>query len=552
MQGGIVLMRRSRVFISMVLGLGLTLALLWIMRGAFSVALAESEPAFTLPSLARQHAPVVITGGLLANLIGSPVDEIFVYAYQGTTATQIPFQIDERNGEGMYVPVEDGQLDDNDELVFMAMDGGSQVDNPSLDVGDTSITPTYVITLTDPISDTRAWTYVFCSAALSRTFTADYVSYDGGNDRITGPGRYAVGFNATHAFRDFLTLGNSDLDLLDRDKLRVTGTATIPPFPPVPFSADEQDVAKSAVHALDGPVRVTRVSTNTFIMPDGPVRVTTNLFAYQSLVVQPTMVVIPGDPIQCAYYRTSIDWNARALGMTYYDANNPAGVTVDGIPDVITVTPPTRWTQVAGITGTLINVSEIPAGFGGGQSTYYKDNSAVDSDDTGDQLSYGDAGFQAEDLNSRIYKILMHTYFLTGTTANVGPTYVDYYDQPLQASVAVFTPAPAWISVVAVEDAAYIYPGETATYTLWLTASKGLAEAVVLSLQGAPSATSVSFQPNPVIPPGSSELYITTTASTAVGTYAMTVTGTSGVLTDTANLTLVMDYRKTYLPIILK
>jgi hypothetical protein len=157
-----------RLLITVSLGLGLTLALLWMLRDLSGPALAQNNPALVPPLLARQHAPVVINVSLLSNLTGNPLEEIFVYAYQGTTPTQIPFQIDEQDVGGMYVAVEDGQLDDDDEPVFMAIDGGGWVDNPSLDVGGTPITPTYVITLTDPISNTHAWAYAFRSGDLLR------------------------------------------------------------------------------------------------------------------------------------------------------------------------------------------------------------------------------------------------------------------------------------------------------------------------------------------------------------------------------------------------
>jgi hypothetical protein len=214
-------MKQSRLLITLALGLGLTLALLWILRGPSGPAPAETGLAPTPPSLARQHDPVVITGGLLSDLTGTPLHDIFVYAYRGTALAQIPFQIDERDGSGTYVPVEDGHLDDNDELVFMAMDGGGRVDNPLLDAGSTSSTPTYVITLTDPLSNTHAWAYVFHSGDLTYSVTADCVSYDDGNDRVVSPGRYSFGFSTTHAFRDYLTLGDSSADLAARDKLRV-------------------------------------------------------------------------------------------------------------------------------------------------------------------------------------------------------------------------------------------------------------------------------------------------------------------------------------------
>lgn len=96
------------------------------------------------------------------------------------------------------------------------------------------------------------------------------------------------------------------------------------------------------------------------------------------------------------------------------------------------------------------------------------------------------------------------------------------------------------ISVTAVTDVANIYAGETANYTLSLTATEGLSDPVTLSLQGSPPESTVSFVPNPVTPPGTSQLYVTTTAAAPSGTYPMTVTASSGALTDTANLSLVV------------
>jgi hypothetical protein len=439
-------MKHSNSLVALAIGLGLTLALLWILQGPSGPALAEAGLAPTPPSLARQHDPVVITGGLLSDLAGHPLHDIFVYAHRGTALVQIPFQIDERDGSGTYVPVEDGHLDDDDELVFMAMDGGGRVDNPSLDAGGTSITPTYVITLTDPLSNTNAWAYVFHSGDITYSVAADYVSYDDGNDRVISPGRYSFGFSTTHAFRNYLTLGDSSVDLLDRDKLRVAGTVSIPPFPPISVSADEEDVAKRGVHVIDGPVRVTRVSTGALEVETIGTLVTSTatLFAYRSLAVQLAPIEIPGGLVQITYQRTSMDWNERAVGMVYYDANNPAGVTIVGNSEVIT-TPPTRWTQVTGVTGTVVSVSQIPADLGGTRSTYYKDDNDFDADDTGDHRSYGDAGFQVYDPNPGSYTVLGQTYFLTEATANVGATHVDYYDHPIQVSVAAFTPPKQYI-----------------------------------------------------------------------------------------------------------
>ncbi len=104
-----------------------------------------------------------------------------------------------------------------------------------------------------------------------------------------------------------------------------------------------------------------------------------------------------------------------------------------------------------------------------------------------------------------------------------------------------WTGSPYWISLTAVNNVASIHPDETATYTLSLTASEGLTAPVTLTLQDAPAGTTTSFNPNPVTPPGNSQLYITTTITfTLTEIYTMTVTGSSGALTDTANLTLIV------------
>ena len=421
-------MKPFRLLAAFTLALWLAAFLLWALHRSSGPALAQT---ITPPTLTRQDDPVVITGGLLSRLAGVRLDDIFVYAYHNASLTQIPFQIDERLASGMYVPFENGTLGNDDELVFMAMDAGGWDDDPWLSTANIFISPIYVIAITDPVSNTHAWAYVFRSAALNRTFTEDYVSYDSGNDRIISPGRYALGFNPTYGIRDYQTLGNSSTDLLDRDKLRLTGIA----LGLFPFSINEQNVTQSGVHAIDGPVRVTRVNTTTLNVSGFQIQGNATVFAYRSLFARPAVLEPPSE-IQITSLRLSTDWNNQAAGMTYYDANTPVGVTIDGIPDAIAATPATRWSQVTGVTGTAITVLRIPAGVGGAQSTYYKDDSALDSGDTGDRRSYGDAGIRVDNPNAGTYTLLAHTYFLTGSMGHVGSVYANYYDHPLLVSVS--------------------------------------------------------------------------------------------------------------------
>jgi hypothetical protein len=98
-----------------------------------------------------------------------------------------------------------------------------------------------------------------------------------------------------------------------------------------------------------------------------------------------------------------------------------------------------------------------------------------------------------------------------------------------------------WIAITAVDDEMRVYSGETATYTLSLSASAGFTAPVTLTLGGAPSEAMTSFEPNPLTPPGTSQLSVTTTASTLARTYTMIVTGTADQVTATMSLTLTVD-----------
>lgn len=150
------------------------------------------------------------------------------------------------------------------------------------------------------------------------------------------------------------------------------------------------------------------------------------------------------------------------------------------------------------------------------------------------------------------FEIDQGTQILTVTTYGIDP----YSEAELAATpgdVITRTPtvvsqfvvppyeAPSWISVTATIGEASIYPGETATYTLSVSVSEGFSDPVTLTLLGAPPDALVSFDPHPVDPPGTSQLYVTTTASSVTGTYVMTATGAASQVTDTASLTLTIE-----------
>ncbi|MFZ2488390.1 MAG: proprotein convertase P-domain-containing protein [Anaerolineae bacterium] len=77
-----------------------------------------------------------------------------------------------------------------------------------------------------------------------------------------------------------------------------------------------------------------------------------------------------------------------------------------------------------------------------------------------------------------------------------------------------------------------------AQYTVALTALYGFSSPVTLSASGNPSGTTATFSPNPATPTANSTLTIGNTGAAAAGSYPLTLTGTSGALSHTANVTL--------------
>jgi hypothetical protein len=85
-----------------------------------------------------------------------------------------------------------------------------------------------------------------------------------------------------------------------------------------------------------------------------------------------------------------------------------------------------------------------------------------------------------------------------------------------------------------------IAPGAGTAYTLAVTRTLGFSGSVSLSISGLPSGAAGSFGPNPASGT-TSTLSVTSSTGTPLGTYPLTITGTSGSLTRSAPATLVVS-----------
>ncbi len=103
----------------------------------------------------------------------------------------------------------------------------------------------------------------------------------------------------------------------------------------------------------------------------------------------------------------------------------------------------------------------------------------------------------------------------------------------VQQSFAVAASAPPDFSLSASPSSQSVRRGNTATYTVTITALNGFNGAVTLSITGQPSGSTVTFTPNPAAT--SSTLTVATLPGTTRRTYTLTITGVSGSLSHSIN-----------------
>lgn len=86
-----------------------------------------------------------------------------------------------------------------------------------------------------------------------------------------------------------------------------------------------------------------------------------------------------------------------------------------------------------------------------------------------------------------------------------------------------------------------VSPGGAIDYEISLTSQNGFAAPVSLSVAGLPSNASAGWQTNPVTPPGSTRLRISTAGGVPPGTYDLVVSGNGGGLTASAVISMTVN-----------
>jgi hypothetical protein len=387
------------------------------LSGIPAIALAQPSTRMTLDRLLE---PVVVRGADAEQLLGAPLEQLFLVVYQNRRWRQVPFQIDEVNSAGAYSAYDNGVLSPHDEIVMMARDLGDRAPleySGGLPVGEEAAS--YELEVSDPYnSDRKGWAYLIRSSTLTTTFTTSYVSYDPETRRLSSE-NYSLGLSISPPGLDYLELSGSGVNILDRAKIRLfCDNPTRCPLTENSLPPSPDGLVK------DGPVRV--------ILRHG------GLVGYHSMVSSAAARTLPQ---VVTGVRVTTDFSPAASGSTLYTAASPQGVLVDGRPDAMPLRPASNWWQLSTDQGTVIRVADIQQ-MGSLLSTYYRDDFRRSDADTGDGRQFGEIGTTIA-RPRRAFTERYHLYFLPGRQHNVGDAYAGLYAQPLRVTATLAEPGEA-------------------------------------------------------------------------------------------------------------
>lgn len=414
-----------------------------------AVVFIPPSPTSGQGAIDESFQPVVVAGVTLTSFLDTPINELFVYAYEDSTWTQIPYQIDEKalneDGKRVYTAEGDGRLDADEELVFMLKDMGQQAP-PSAWV-DGADTDHRVELTAETSAGSRRWAYLFHGAELSRTFTDDYVLFSGPAQRVIAE-RYQAGFLDNGAGLNELRLNDSGVDILDRTKIRLQIVIRVFGGPVHRLTCNEDNLTEE-----DGCGLETRPIAP---LKDGAVRLIwgeNGGFAYGSLFQAQNEVDLPDSPIGDASIESlRFSWDFDGLAVAtgtptiYLDANMSEHVVIDGRPDTVPAQPVPAWRQISHATGTIVVTTDL-SGVGGTQRNYYKDDATLDENDTGDKRSYGDTGFSVDNPNSRS-TLSTSLLVLPPTQENVGAAYAERLAAPPAVTATLQTLTKVYLPLI--------------------------------------------------------------------------------------------------------
>jgi hypothetical protein len=355
---------------------------------AAAEAAAEAPAGVIAPtaySFSRHADPVVLKGEQVPKFEGAREETIRVFANKKGKLQAIPYQMDERNQWGEFVVVkgkrvipdkDDGDFDENDEIVFLTRDIGMKT---SKDQWPTGYKEAYEVEVTDPLTSDKGYAYVMMYASASAApapSTDDYISVEEkGEWGVVHATNYELGFVKWRSGLDYDVLtvmpaaGGSGVDWFDMLKVRVMqnikryflfGLTTR-------LDRTEKNFLVKVYGYKDGPVRVVRVmKVNVQIIWKLPAPgATVNSVFYPEWIEWPVPINLPFKPSMAFYdieLDVSHDYDFKVSDQVkVYSSHTNRWDLVDG-----KMTPPESETNKEKVAGAYYGFDATAAGHGAG------------------------------------------------------------------------------------------------------------------------------------------------------------------------------------------
>jgi hypothetical protein len=384
-----------------------------------------------------------MTGADLPWYIGLDPDEIVAFRYDGGWQ-QIPVQVDERDWRDLATiydttafgvvflvytdtntftgPDSNALFDENDELVFMAMDAGD-VPTPFSEPGGIVSGSGVEVTVYDSLDGGASAVYLFQQGgSLDPGADTAYVEYHfnllSGDYKTTfhkwvGPNpesSFVITPNYRHRFSDrwiedeinVYQGAATGVDILDRHKLR---------FTPGNCGRSEDTFSNGEgcfIANKSGPVRGLR---SLMGCNSGP-WTQRDHFAYRVRHDLITYLRVHSIGVITDYF----DYSPEADSMTHHNDLNLAGVAIDGNNDTL-ILGDLQWEMVKGSQGGLIMVTTVDSDIPDliGESYYLDDRTPSINMCTGDDYSYGASGMQYTPIPNTDPSLSGELYYFVGT-----------------------------------------------------------------------------------------------------------------------------------------
>ena len=403
----------------------------------------------------RQLQPVDLLGAQIPSLFGVPIAHVWAYRYSAADQSfeQIPLQVDEvalydlTHGGGSPVyettldwnGVENGVIDSDDQIVFMARDGGDRVLDAQDWVAGADSTR-WEIRISDPAGG-EAYVYLYTSSTIEDDDPDfQYVEYVEGSPSSgvasVETETYALGYEGRWRVTDMRATGGPDV--LDRVKVRVFGLRG-------GETEENFETSSSMLGTIGGKVRVTREvqGAESGIL-------TTHVDQFYRDTWHRVVNLRVHSLTDLWYYE---DYLPQTGAAKFYSAFPQAtGITLDGVNDAVpqTLGLPS-WTQASLPGGTFVTCQQALTLFpqpdpgascvpNAGAHLYWRDDAAFDDLTGVDRKAIGNNGLRLTCLgetNSSAYSLNWEHYFLPpqAPPAPVGQDYSAIEQAPLHATI---------------------------------------------------------------------------------------------------------------------